>query len=282
MPRLLSAVPTLGLLFGLGSSLHAQAGPSLLESLAAVRSQGCGGKPGLQGRWRNVGALNEAAARVVQGAAADAAARQSGYRARQLFQASFGGYRSSAAVAQAMSQRYCEALLDPRFTDIGLSQQGTNYALVLAAPFEPPQAQDALDVARRVLALTNEARARGRRCGNVVFAPAPPVHLSEALARAAAVHAQDMARYDFLEHRGHDGSGAADRVTRAGYDWRSVGENIAAGQPSAQEVVAGWLRSPGHCANLMEPRFTEMGVAYAVDQKNEAGIYWAQVFARPR
>ena len=91
-----------------------------------------------------------------------------------------------------------------------------------------------------------------------------------------------MARHNLLEHRGRDGSSAADRVTRAGYDWRSVGENIAAGQPSPQEVVAGWLRSPGHCANLMEPRFTDMGVAYAVDQKSEAGIYWAQVFGRAR
>lgn len=282
MSRLLFAVLSFGLLSGLAPSLHAQAGTSLLDSLAAARSQGCGGKAGVQGRWRNVDALNDAAARVAQGASADSAARQSGYRARQLFQASFGGYRSAAAVAQAMAQRYCEALLDPRFTEIGLHQQGTRYAVVLAAPFDPPQAQDAQEVARRVLALTNEARSKGRRCGNEVFAPAPPVRLNEALGRAAAIHARDMARHNFLQHRGRDGSSAADRVTRAGYDWRSVGENIAAGQPSPQEVVAGWLRSPGHCANLMEPRFTDMGVAYAVDQKSEAGIYWAQVFGRGR
>ena len=282
MSRLLLTVLSLALLAGLAPPLHAQAGTGLLDALAAARSQGCGGQAGLQGRWRNVSALNEAAARVGQGAAADAAARQSGYRARQLFQASFGGYRSASAVAQAMAQRYCEALLDPRFTDIGLHQQGTSYAVVLATPFEPPQAQDAQEVARRVLALTNEARAKGRRCGSDVFAPAPPVRLNDALARAAAIHAQDMAQHSFLEHRGRDGSSASDRVSRAGYDWRSVGENIAAGQPSPQEVVAGWLRSPGHCANLMESRFTEMGVAYAVDQRSEAGIYWTQVFARPR
>lgn len=261
--------------------LHAQAEPPLLDALGAARRQGCDGKPGLQSPWRNVSPLNATAAQVAQGARADEAARQAGYRARQLFQASFGGYRSAGAVAQAMGQRYCEALLDPRFTDIGVHQRGTSYAVVLAAPFSPPAESDTQEVARRVLALTNGARASSRRCGNEMFAPAAPLRLNETLTRAAAVHVQDMARHGYLEHRGSDGSNAADRVTRAGYRWRSVGENIASGQPSAEEVVAGWLRSPEHCANLMQSRFTEMGVAFAVNQASEGGIYWTQMFGRP-
>ena len=62
----------------------------------------------------------------------------------------------------------------------------------------------------------------------------------------------------------------------------NVAENIAAGQQTAAEVVAGWLASPGHCANIMGPNFVHMGVSYVVNPKSRIGIYWAQVFGRPR
>jgi uncharacterized protein YkwD len=61
-----------------------------------------------------------------------------------------------------------------------------------------------------------------------------------------------------------------------------VGENIASGQTTPEEVVQEWIASPTHCATLMNTGFTDMGVAYAVDMNSEAGIYWAQVFGRPR
>jgi uncharacterized protein YkwD len=80
-----------------------------------------------------------------------------------------------------------------------------------------------------------------------------------------------------------DGSTPADRATRAGYPWRLVGENIASGNRTPQEAVQAWLDSPGHCANLMNPGFTEMGAAYAIDPHSENQTpYWTQVFARPR
>lgn len=96
------------------------------------------------------------------------------------------------------------------------------------------------------------------------------------------MHAADMARNSFMAHRGSDGSSPSERADRAGYDWRTVGENVAAGPDDAAAVVQGWLDSPEHCANIMEPSFTEMGVAFAVDQRSRFGIYWAQVFGRPR
>ena len=46
--------------------------------------------------------------------------------------------------------------------------------------------------------------------------------------------------------------------------------------------MAGWIKSPGHCANLMNPGFTEMGAGLAVDHKSELGVYWAQAFGTPR
>jgi uncharacterized protein YkwD len=69
-------------------------------------------------------------------------------------------------------------------------------------------------------------------------------------------------------------------VTATGYTWRLVGENIASGQPTPEDAVAGWLDSPGHCVNLMDPRFTETGAAYAVSAHHI--VYWTQEFGLPR
>jgi uncharacterized protein YkwD len=102
------------------------------------------------------------------------------------------------------------------------------------------------------------------------------------LTEAASRHASDMARHRSVDHRGSDASLPAERVSRAGYRWRAVGENIAAGQPNADAVVAGWLDSPGHCANIMGPDFKEMGVAFALAASGDPGIYWVQVFAAPK
>ena len=70
-----------------------------------------------------------------------------------------------------------------------------------------------------------------------------------------------------------------DRALRAGYKWRTIGENIASGQRTAQEAVQGWLDSPGHCANIMNAAFAEMGVGYAVNPARGT-LYWTQVLAR--
>jgi uncharacterized protein YkwD len=70
----------------------------------------------------------------------------------------------------------------------------------------------------------------------------------------------------------------ADRVRRAGYDWMAVGENIAEGAANAEAVVQGWLRSPGHCVNIMSPQYREMGLAYFTDFAHKGDIYWAQTF----
>jgi uncharacterized protein YkwD len=136
--------------------------------------------------------------------------------------------------------------------------------------------------AERVLTLVNQARATARDCGNRRFGPAPPVDWNDKLAAAAQAHASEMARTLSFSHAGRDGKGVDARATRAGYAWRNVGENIAAGQATPEEVTASWIASPGHCANLMSPAFTTMGVAYALNPGSPMGIYWTQVFASPR
>lgn len=55
-----------------------------------------------------------------------------------------------------------------------------------------------------------------------------------------------------------------------------------AGAPNAASVVNGWLKSPGHCVNIMGPQYREMGIAYALSETGESGIYWAQTFATAR
>ena len=90
-----------------------------------------------------------------------------------------------------------------------------------------------------------------------------------------------MARKRYFEHRGIDGSQPKDRVIRAGYQSRLTGENIAFGPESAEEVIAGWLASPGHCANIMDSRFQHIGIGLATGN-GRGKIYWVQNFAAPR
>lgn len=135
-------------------------------------------------------------------------------------------------------------------------------------------------VVERAYELINLARSKSRHCGAGYFPAAEPLAASVLLQRAALGHAQDMARKHFFEHRGLDGSAPRDRLARLGYASRLTGENIAYGQESAEEVVAGWLASPAHCANIMDPRFREMGLAYAIDPTRHI-TYWVQALARP-
>ena len=132
-------------------------------------------------------------------------------------------------------------------------------------------------VRARVIELVNVARSRPRKCGSQRFGAAPPLAVSRKLDAAAAAQARDMVRRKFFEHRGSDGSEPKDRVRRIGYQSRLTGENIALGPESAEEVVAGWLDSPGHCANIMDARFEDIGVGLASGRKR-GQIYWVQNF----
>lgn len=154
--------------------------------------------------------------------------------------------------------------------------------MILAQPFTPPSQGHHREINRRVLELTNAARAHARRCGQVPFPAAPPLTFAPALETVSLEHSRDMALHGDLNHTGHDGSSPADRLTRSGYRWRVVGENIASGVSTPEEAVAGWIASPHHCENIMSPRFTQMAVAYAANPSSRGGIFWTQLFAAPR
>lgn len=192
------------------------------------------------------------------------------------------GSKDTGAIIRTLTQNYCDVIVDASFTEIGVHRQNDRTWVVVAKPFKAPAPGDATQVSARVLELVNAARARARKCGNAAFAPVPPLRLDALLNQAALAHAQDMAKHSRFDHEGSDGSRPAQRATRAGYRWRNVGENIAAGAPDAESVVQGWLDSPGHCSNIMSPAFKEMGIAYVSAPKSKAGIYWAQVFGTKR
>ncbi|MEJ7930892.1 CAP domain-containing protein [Ramlibacter sp. AN1015] len=254
----------------------------LAQALAQARSQGCGGKQGLSAPLRTVPALSAAARRMAQGTGLQQALQQAGYRADRAFQIQLSGHSDVPAMVETVRQRYCEPLLNGQLSEVGIHRAGNATWIVLADPFSPPSQQQAPDVARRVLEGVNQARSEPRRCGNERFEAAAPLQLNPRLNEAAAAHAQDMARNNFMDHTGSQGSTVDQRVDRTGYDWRRVGENVAAGPQTAEAVVQGWLDSPGHCANIMQPAFTQMGVAFATERASQHGIYWAQVFATPR
>jgi uncharacterized protein YkwD len=88
---------------------------------------------------------------------------------------------------------------------------------------------------------------------------------------AAKDHSEDMNKNNFFEHTGSDGSTLQDRINKYHYSWSIIGENIAEGYSSEKDVVEGWIKSTGHCQNIMNGNFKEMGVA-------TSGVYWTQDF----
>jgi uncharacterized protein YkwD len=226
--------------------------------------------------------LDTAAERLASGAALAQTTAAVGYRAMSSVSLEISGDLSEAAVERVLTSRFCTQLTDPALRDIGIYQQGDRLWILAAAPFAVPELTDSRRVAEQVNDLVNRARAAGRRCGRRLFGPAPALGASLQLREAAVAHSRDMAAYSYLEHIGRDGSTPGERVARTGYHWRAVGENIAAGPPSARAVVEGWLASPEHCANIMDPDFIETAVAYAVDPRSRMGVYWTEEFAAPQ
>lgn len=152
----------------------------------------------------------------------------------------------------------------------------------VAVPKSPYQrCASAGRIEKQMVRLINRARASGGKCGGKRFRPAAAVRWNAALAGAARSHSIDMAGRNRLGHRGSGNSTVEKRVGRSGYIWRAVGENVAGGLDTCKAVVSGWLHSPGHCANIMEPDFTEIGAACAQNASSRYRTYWTLVLAAP-
>jgi uncharacterized protein YkwD len=141
----------------------------------------------------------------------------------------------------------------------------------------PASAPDPAAQARRALAedvvrLTNEARAK-EGLG--------PLQPNDRLTQAAQTYAQAMAPGDCFSHDCPPTPSQKDRIAQAGYGgWKRIGENIAAGDRTAEFIVSGWMDSPGHRANILKPEYTEIGVGVA-NGDGKYRVYWVQMFATP-
>jgi len=123
----------------------------------------------------------------------------------------------------------------------------------------------------KILQLVNSVRQTGCNCGNTAMPAVAVVTWNDKLAKAAYDHSVEMKSNDYFSHTGLNGSDAGERITAAGYAWKTYGENIAKGYTTEQAVDNGWLNSEGHCKNIMGANFKEMGVGR---QDN----YWTQDF----
>lgn len=142
---------------------------------------------------------------------------------------------------------------------------------------------DLTDLQQELLDAHNLARSVSRVCepGGPTLPAVAPLEWNCVLAEAAFNHSEDMATVNFFSHNGSDGLDAADRVTNLGYSYTAVGENIAAGQITVNDVMAGWLSSSGHCVNIMRSNYTELGAALVESSTADYPTYWTADFGRP-
>lgn len=127
----------------------------------------------------------------------------------------------------------------------------------------------------KLLELVNGIRVTGCDCGGESMPAVEALAWDGKLEQAALVHSQDMESTGDMTHEGTDGSSASDRIEQAGYDWSTWGENVAWNYATEQAVFNAWKESAGHCKNMMDSKFEEVGVA-------KSGSYWTMVLAAPQ
>ena len=136
--------------------------------------------------------------------------------------------------------------------------------LPMCAPAPAPTTQ------QQVVNITNQRRAENGLA---------PLTMNSTLTAVAQAHAADQASVDTMSHTGTDGSDAGTRIVRSGYPTHAWGENVAGGYTTPDAVMAAWMNSPGHRANILNSTFTQIGIglAYAAD----GTPYWAMELGRP-
>lgn len=207
---------------------------------------------------------------------------KSGYAFQRVAMQVAAGYPTATHVVGhwESDDRNHNHILDPKMAEIGIGYaaiandpRGHNHywAITLANPAQRVSGNWRAEVLQRV----NAFRARYKL---------NPLRINDDLNEAAQVHSDDMADRDYFSHVAPDGSSAAERAERAGYLWRFILENIAAGQPSPDEVVRGWIRSDSHREAMLERDIKEAGIGYRF-LPNDGGRtrhvhYWVLVMGR--
>ncbi|MEC4813855.1 MAG: CAP domain-containing protein [Scytonema sp. PMC 1069.18] len=160
----------------------------------------------------------------------------------------------------------------------GVNGANTNYNLTLSPTPSSTLPQPASVVPdnsfiQRVVDLTNYQRQQ---------AGLQPLRLNLKLINSAQIHSEDMALRDFFNHTNPNGSSVRDRTLQQGYVSSSVGENIAAGYTTPEQVVQAWMTSETHRANMLNPQYQEIGIGYYYLANDTGNVnynhYWTQDF----
>jgi len=200
-----------------------------------------------------------------------------GYRAqRSQFYVSAGKPTPEDMIREMMARDWGrKTILDPAFRHVaaGYVNSDTIYRHYWAIGFAAPAIEDLAALSAEMVRLVNvERRKRG----------VPALVMNRELGRSAQYHAVFMAENDCFNHLCPDEPNLGMRARNAGYQWRAVAENIAAGQADVAEVVAGWMTSPGHRKNILSPRYREIGVGYVLRDSDGGNVtlrhYWVQNF----
>lgn len=208
--------------------------------------------------------------------------QEAGYQASRAQFVQLSGPSSADQVMEMAKERFCDVLRSGDYAEIGVSRSGDEWQIVLASPLLSDEFMDRqwMDLGQEVVSEVNRARREARSCGDQEFDATHPLTWDGRLARAALEHSRYMAEHAVLTHTGPDGQSLKARVDMVEFEWRTLGENVAVGQSTPEQVVAAWLNSPSHCANIMNPEFTDTGVAF--ETRPYSSIYWTQVLGKER
>lgn len=173
------------------------------------------------------------------------------------------------------------SVVDPEVRDVGIGLARMRGVPLYTFLFAVPEAEH---FARTTTGLRDPDRVRAEMLAEVNElrrkAGAPPLELNPKLEQAAQGHAQDMLARGYFAHKSPSDTTVRERSRKAGYNWRAIGENIAEGQTSVDEVVTTWMGSPGHRKNILNPNYRELGIGLVTGRTRdgEYRVIWVQNF----
>ena len=208
-----------------------------------------------------------------------------GYRAEEWVESTVSSTDDLAALVRTWRRQSggtYRQVMGADYRDLGIGVGRLDgaplYTLLFAVPereyFQRRTAalRDLVAVRAAVRARTNAERAKA---GLAPLAAAPE------LDRAAQVHAEDMLRRGYFEHESPEGKTVRERARAEGYDWRAIGENIALGQLTVDEVMDSWMKSPEHRENILDRDYRDLGVGLALGESRKGfRVLWVQTFGR--
>jgi uncharacterized protein YkwD len=211
---------------------------------------------------------------------------RAGYRAERWIESEVASSASIEEVVRYWRRQSGDThrqVMGRDFKDLGIGVTlfagGALYTLLFAVPERDYYAErtkglaDRAAVRRAVLDAVNTERRKAR---------ARPLALDSRLDEAAERHAQDMLARGYFAHESPEGKTVRQRAKAAGYDWHAVGENIALGQLSVEQVMDAWMKSPEHRRNILDRDFVHMGLGLAIGEGPQGfRVVWVQTFGHP-